>query len=222
MAEKEIILELDYRISPEDFYTFSVRSMNRQYAARAKKTNFTGILKLLVGILVLGYVIYARQTAMIQSPLMNEVVLVLAVVIFGYGVYCFSYYRWIFPYLVKKYARSGYKNSSYLQNPIRLRFYSTGFDEESEQNTLSFRWQQFKRVVLEEDIYMLELREGGRTLLIPRHALGEEKIPPGRTDPYGLRQIQTAAGHHLLIDTGGKSHGRENPCGEQCPHRRIN
>ena len=81
MAEKEIILELDYRISPEDFYTFSVRSMNRQYAARAKKTNFTGILKLLVGILVLGYVIYARQTAMIQSPLMNEVVLVLAVVI---------------------------------------------------------------------------------------------------------------------------------------------
>ena len=83
MAEKEIILELDYRISPEDFYTFSVRSMNRQYAARAKKTNFTGILKLLVGILVLGYVIYARQTAMIQSPLMNEVVLVLAVVIFG-------------------------------------------------------------------------------------------------------------------------------------------
>ena len=52
MAEKEIILELDYRISPEDFYTFSVRSMNRQYAARAKKTNFTGILKLLVGILV--------------------------------------------------------------------------------------------------------------------------------------------------------------------------
>ena len=82
MAEKEIILELDYRISPEDFYTFSVRSMNRQYAARAKKTNFTGILKLLVGILVLGYVIYARQTAMIQSPLMNEVVLVLAVVIF--------------------------------------------------------------------------------------------------------------------------------------------
>ena len=75
MAEKEIILELDYRISPEDFYTFSVRSMNRQYAARAKKTNFTGILKLLVGILVLGYVIYARQTAMIQSPLMNEVVL---------------------------------------------------------------------------------------------------------------------------------------------------
>ena len=54
MAEKEIILELDYRISPEDFYTFSVRSMNRQYAARAKKTNFTGILKLLVGILVLG------------------------------------------------------------------------------------------------------------------------------------------------------------------------
>ena len=90
MAEKEIILELDYRISPEDFYTFSVRSMNRQYAARAKKTNFTGILKLLVGILVLGYVIYARQTAMIQSPLMNEVVLVLAVVIFGYGVYCFS------------------------------------------------------------------------------------------------------------------------------------
>ena len=46
MAEKEIILELDYRISPEDFYTFSVRSMNRQYAARAKKTNFTGILKL--------------------------------------------------------------------------------------------------------------------------------------------------------------------------------
>ena len=28
MAEKEIILELDYRISPEDFYTFSVRSMN--------------------------------------------------------------------------------------------------------------------------------------------------------------------------------------------------
>ena len=129
MAEKEIILELDYRISPEDFYTFSVRSMNRQYAARAKKTNFTGILKLLVGILVLGYVIYARQTAMIQSPLMNEVVLVLAVVIFGYGVYCFSYYRWIFPYLVKKYARSGYKNSSYLQNPIKLRFYSTGFDE---------------------------------------------------------------------------------------------
>lgn len=176
MAEKEIILELDYRISPEDFYTFSVRSMNRQYAARAKKTNFTGILKLLVGILVLGYVIYARQTAMIQSPLMNEVVLVLAVVIFGYGVYCFSYYRWIFPYLVKKYARSGYKNSSYLQNPIRLRFYSTGFDEKSEQNTLSFRWQQFKRVVLEEDIYMLELREGGRTLLIPRHALGEEKF----------------------------------------------
>lgn len=176
MAEKEIILELDYRISPEDFYTFSVRSMNRQYAARAKKTNFTGILKLLVGILVLGYVIYARQTAMIQSPLMNEVVLVLAVVIFGYGVYCFSYYRWIFPYLVKKYARSGYKNSSYLQNPIKLRFYSTGFDEESEQNTLSFRWQQFKCVVLEEDIYMLELREGGRTLLIPRHALGEEKF----------------------------------------------
>ena len=100
----------------------------------------------------------------------------LPVVIFGYGVYCFSYYRWIFPYLVKKYARSGYKNSSYLQNPIRLRFYSTGFDEESEQNTLSFRWQQFKRVVLEEDIYMLELREGGRTLLIPRHALGEEKF----------------------------------------------
>ena len=45
-----------------------------------------------------------------------------------------------------------------------------------EQNTLSFRWQQFKRVVLEEDIYMLELREGGRTLLIPRHALGEEKF----------------------------------------------
>ena len=41
MAEKEIILELDYRISPEDFYTFSVRSMNRQYAARAKKTNFS-------------------------------------------------------------------------------------------------------------------------------------------------------------------------------------
>ena len=77
---------------------------------------------------------------------------------------------------MKKYARSGYKNSSYLQNPIKLRFYSTGFDEESEQNTLSFRWQQFKRVVLEEDIYMLELREGGRTLLIPRHALGEEKF----------------------------------------------
>ena len=24
-----------------------------------------------------------------------------------------------------------------------------------------------------------------------------------------FRQIQTAAGHHLLIDTGGKSHGRE-------------
>ena len=45
-----------------------------------------------------------------------------------------------------------------------------------QQNTLSFRWQQFKRVVLEEDIYMLELREGGRTLLIPRHALGEEKF----------------------------------------------
>ena len=211
MAEKEIILELDYRISPEDFYTFSVRSMNRQYAARAKKTNFTGILKLLVGILVLGYVIYARQTAMIQSPLMNEVVLVLAVVIFGYGVYCFSYYRWIFPYLVKKYARSGYKNSSYLQNPIRLRFYSTGFDEESEQNTLSFRWQLYAGT------------ERGRSY--PAHSParpGRRKIPPGRTDPYGLRQIQTAAGHHLLIDTGGKSHGRENPCGEQCPHRRIN
>ena len=31
-------------------------------------------------------------------------------------------------------------------------------------------------MVLEEDIYMLELREGGRTLLIPRHALGEEKF----------------------------------------------
>lgn len=37
MAEKEIILELDYRISPEDFYTFSVRSMNRQYAAGPKR-----------------------------------------------------------------------------------------------------------------------------------------------------------------------------------------
>ena len=150
--------------------------MNRQYAARAKKTNVTGTIKLVLGILVLGYVIYARQTHMIQSPLMNEVVLVLAVVIFGYGVYCFSYYRWIFPHLVKRYARSGYQNSTYLQNPIRLRFYSTGFDEESEQTTLSFRWQQFKRVVLEEDIYMLELAEGDRTLLIPRHALGEEKF----------------------------------------------
>ena len=176
MAEKETILELEYRITPEDFYAFSVRSMNRQYAARAKKTNVTGTIKLVLGILVLGYVIYARQTHMIQSPLMNEVVLVLAVVIFGYGVYCFSYYRWIFPHLVKRYARSGYQNSTYLQNPIRLRFYSTGFDEESEQTTLSFRWQQFKRVVLEEDIYMLELAEGDRTLLIPRHALGEEKF----------------------------------------------
>ena len=117
-----------------------------------------------------------RSRKGLWSFLIAAGVLVLAVVIFGYGVYCFSYYRWIFPYLVKKYARSGYKNSSYLQNPIRLRFYSTGFDEESEQNTLSFRWQQFKRVVLEEDIYMLELREGGRTLLIPRHALGEEKF----------------------------------------------
>lgn len=176
MAEKETILELEYRISPEDFYAFSVRSMNRQYADRAKKTNFTGTLKLLVGILVLGYVIYARQTGMIHSALTNEIALVLAVVIFCYGIYCFSYYRWIFPVLVKRYARSGYKNSAYLQNPVKLRFYSTGFDEESEQNTLSFRWQQFKRVVLEEDIYMLELREGGRTLLIPRHALGEEKF----------------------------------------------
>lgn len=41
MAEKETILELEYRITPEDFYAFSVRSMNRQYAARAKKTNVT-------------------------------------------------------------------------------------------------------------------------------------------------------------------------------------
>ena len=44
MAEKETILELEYRITPEDFYAFSVRSMNRQYAARAKKTNVTGTI----------------------------------------------------------------------------------------------------------------------------------------------------------------------------------
>ena len=197
MAEKETILELEYRITPEDFYAFSVRSMNRQYAARAKKTNVTGTIKLELGILVLGYVIYARQTRKIQSPLMNEVVLVLAVVIFGYGVYCFSYYRWIFPHLVKRYARSGYQNSTYLQNPIRLRFYSTGFDEESEQTTLSFRWQQFKRVVLEEDIYMLELAEGDRTHSPPRPGGG--KVPPGRTDADRLRQVQAAAGYQVLI-----------------------
>ena len=176
MAEKETILEVQYRISPEDFYTFSVNSMNRQYAARAKKTNFTGTIKLLAGILILCYVIYARQSGMIHSALNNELVLVLAVVILGYGIYCFSYYRWIFPRLVRRYARSGYQNSTYLQNPIRLRFYSTGFDEESEQNTLSFRWQQFKRVALVDDIYMLELREEKRTMLIPRHALGDDKF----------------------------------------------
>lgn len=176
MAEKETILEVEYRISPEDFTVFSVHSMNRQYASRAKRTNFTGTIKLLAGILILCYVIYARQSGMIHSVLNNELVLVLAVVILGYGIYSFSYYRWIFPRLVRRYARNGYRNSSYLQNPVRLRFYSTGFDEESEQNTLSFRWQQFKRVALVDDIYMLELREEKRTLLIPRHALGDDKF----------------------------------------------
>lgn len=189
MAEKETILELEYRITPEDFYAFSVRSMNRQYAARAKKTNVTGTIKLVLGILVLGYVIYARQTHMIQSPLMNEVVLVLSVVIFGYGVYCFSYYRWIFPHLVKRYARSGYQNSTYLQNPIRLRFYSTGFYEESEQTTLSFRWQQFKRVVLERITICWNWRRAVAPCSFPATPWGR-KSSSWTNDADRLRQVQ--------------------------------
>lgn len=174
MAEKEVIFSAEYRIPPEAFYAFSTRSMNRQYAVRAKRTNFTGIIKLAVGVALMAYILYVRGQGGL-SPLNSEMALVLGVAVLGYGLYSFSYYRWIFPWLVKRSAREGYEKSSYLQNPVEMKFYSTGFEEVSCGKPMDYRWQQFKRVVLVEDVYMLELREGGRTILIPRSVLGEDK-----------------------------------------------
>lgn len=174
MAEKQAIMQVEYRISQEEFGVFSTLSMNRQYADRARRTNFTGIIKLAVGVVLMAYILYVQAKGGL-SALNSEIVLVLAVAVLGYGIYSFSYYRWIFPWLVKRSAREGYEKSSYLQNPIQITFYSTGFEEVSQGKPVDYRWQQFRRIVLVDDIYMLELREGGRTILIPRSSLGEDK-----------------------------------------------
>ena len=187
MTEKEVILELSYQISQQEFEQFTICSMTKQFAQKIKRNNFISILKLIGAAVLVAYVSWMR-------PQMTVIYWLTALLV-GLAIYSFFYYRKIFPWLLRRSAREGYRSSTYMQNPVTLRFFDNGFDEISQGSTISYRWQQFRRIVLLSELILLELEQENRSILIPRQRIGEQR--------YLLEELLQAVSekYQLSLDT---------------------
>ena len=85
MAGTTPILSLEYRISREDFTAYSTRSMERQYALRARRANRSGTVKLAVGLIAAVYVGWAVSAGVISRERGNTPAILFAAALLVYG-----------------------------------------------------------------------------------------------------------------------------------------
>lgn len=161
------ILHLQFTLTEEEYTRFYTMSMEREYGPRRRRTNMIGTLELLLAI---GYAAYLWR----MRPDAGRPAVILAVILLALGCYSFGYFRWIFPWVVRRGAKEGYEGSAPLKQPMELIFSATGVTYSGADGTHSHSWQEFDRIVRTQQLYLLELKNG-MTLLLPERAAEQER-----------------------------------------------
>ncbi len=169
MAEFHNLLgSVTFRISQEDFLHYNAYVSKNINKARAKKNTIMGIVEAVVAVL------YMVAILVFSPDDINWLLVALAVVLLGLGVFNILFYPVLFPKKLQKAADKAYQKSRYMQNPITLNFYENGFEERSAEIDGDVEWKECEGLLEEEGMFLLHLSHN-RCVIVPVHAISEEE-----------------------------------------------
>ena len=166
LEARQPVISLHYPITEEDYIHFNNVVVSRQFAKSRKRTTTMGLVEMIVSLLLFFVVLTSENR--------NQFMVILCVIMFMLGLYSATFYLWMFPKYLKKAAQANYRKSRYLQNTINLYFYPDQLLERSTGQNITYDWYKMARIQEMDTMFLLIVNEN-RTVIIPKHAIGDDK-----------------------------------------------
>ena len=125
-----------------------------------------GALEILVGILLLCSCFFS------QGPV-HALYYVMGFSLPVVGVFSLCYHTLIFPKQMKKSIEKTYRESDYFAGELTVKLFDDRAEEQSGHLSGSAKWKDISQVV-ESERNLLIMMPGGRGIILPKEALGEE------------------------------------------------
>ena len=161
------VFSFTYRISLDNYRDFNLMLVEYSMGKNKRKMRIFGVLELLVGGLMLCSCFFS------QTPV-HALYYVMGFVLLPLGVFSLLYHPLIFPKQMKKSIEKTYRESEYLNGPLTLRLYPHKVEDSWGHLTGSAQWKEMVQVVESPENFLVML-PGGKGLILPKEAAGEQR-----------------------------------------------
>jgi len=166
MSKKEPRFCFTYHISLENYRDFNMMLVEYSMGKSKRKMRIFGLLEILVGVLLLASCLFSRTPV---HGLYYAMGTVLPLV----GIFSLCYHSLIFPRQMKKSIEKTYRESEYFSGSLTVTLYDDRAEDQSGHLKGSAKWEEISQVVESEQNFLV-LMPGGKGLILPKEATGEE------------------------------------------------
>lgn len=159
VPDTPVKFEWTYRVSLQDYQSFNFILAEPEIKKRRRRSNTLGILEVALGLVMLVSMLTAKAESQALYYVLDAALILM-------GAYGLCFYRFIFPWQLKKSAAKQYEKNLYLNHDIHLRLYEEGVAEQSYETSQFLPWEEIAEVLQAPELTVFILKSK-KCILLP-------------------------------------------------------